>query len=59
MSEIEFCVTTLPDSSRVAEDPDEIVTFLTVRVEVSTVALIAKRGLVNAQVAVVEVPDVT
>ena len=59
MSEIEFCVTTLPDSSRVVEDPDEIVTFLTVRVEVSTVVLMARRGLVKSQVAVVEVPDVT
>jgi len=59
ISEIEPAVVTLPDSSRVAKDPDEIVTFLTVRVEVSTVALMAKRGLVKAQVAVVALPDVT
>ena len=59
MSEIDPAVVTLPDSSRVAKDPDEIVTFLTVRVAVSTVALMSKRGLVKAQVAVVELPDVT
>ena len=59
ISEIDPAVVTLPDSSRVAKDPDEIVTFFTVRVEVSTVALMAMRGLSNAQVAVVELPDIT
>lgn len=59
INEMEFCVSTVPDSSRVAEEPPEIVTFLTVRVEVFTVALMSRRGLVNAQVAVVELPEVT